>query len=183
MTLLNYNEDIIYSIFNEINNGSEVFKFRLINKLFNEIFINYFKSIMPNIIPRSTFINIRKCNVCNKLDINHHQLIYKFGSLPSKCIIHCMDKKCYLSAIKRYLIDINLNNIYPFYEITDKFNFNHYFIKKYFIENIKKWKNNWYMVCEDIYCIRKSYIINNIHTLRNNNLFWWFLNRKKELII
>ena len=183
MNLLNYDKDIIECIFSNIDNADVSFKFRLINKTFNEIFMNYFKSIKTNIIPRSAFINIRECNVCFKLNSLHKyqkQLIYKYDALPHKCIIHCLNKKCYLSAIKKYLIDIKYNNVYPFCQVTDKFIEENYFIKKYYMDNIRKWENKWYIECEDIYSSR-FYRINNLHNLINHNLFGWFLNRRKEL--
>ena len=186
MNLLNYDKDIIKFIFSNIYDTCVSFKFRLINKTFNEIFMNYFKSIKTNIIPRSAFINIRECNICKCnicLKINslyNKKLIYKYDSLPHKCIIHCLNKKCYLSAIKKYLIDIKYNNVYPFCEITDKFIEENYFVKKYYIDNVRKWENKWYIECEDIYSSR-FYRINNLHNLINHNLFEWFLDRSKEL--
>lgn len=184
MNLLNYNEDIVYYIFNIINNAYDIFNVRLINKKFNNEFIRYFKFLKIYIIPRGIFINIHKCYICNKINSLHKynkQLIYKFDRLPHKCIIHCTNKVCYLSALKKYLIDIKHNNIYPFCEITDKFILDNYFIKKYYIDNVKKCNNKWYIECEDIHSLR-YYKINNIENLKNNNLFPWFLNRKKELI-
>lgn len=193
MNLLNYDVDILLSVFNMIEDTLLIFNFRVINKLCNEIFMKYFHSIESNIIPRSSFTNMRICGSCyssNKNTLNNNnnsiyndykQLVYRFGPLPHKCIIHCRKKECYLASIKKYLIDIQLNNIYPFCEITDQFILDNYFIRKYFIENIRKWENRWYIECEDIYSLR-FYRINNLHNLINHNLFWWFLNRKKELI-
>ena len=188
MNLLNYNKDIIEFIIENIDDTYVLFKFRLINKTFNQIFMNYFKSIKINIIPRSTFINIHKCNICkcniclksNSFYKYNKKLIYKYDALPHKCIIHCINKKCYLSAIKKYLIDIKYNNVYPFCKLTDKFIEENNFIKKYYTDNIRKWENNWYIECEDIYSSR-FYKINNLHNLINDNLFGWFLNRSKKL--
>jgi len=183
MDLLNYDKDIIECIFSNIYDAYVSFIFRLINKTFNEIFMNYFKLIKTNIIPRSTFINISECNICFKLNSLHKyqkQLIYKYDALPHKCIIHCLNKKCYLSAIKKYLIDIKCNNVYPFFQVTDKFIEENYFIKRN-LENIRKWENKWYIEYEDIYSSR-FYRIKNFHNLINNNLFGWYLNRKKEVL-
>lgn len=181
MNLLSYNSDIIFYIFNQIKKCKTAFNFRLINKLYNDIYKSYFHNLKINIIARSTYINIRECGVCYKLNtsfINFKQLIYKFDTYPRKCIIHCNNKKCYLSAIKKYLMDIHNNDIYPFCDISQKFLKQNYFIKKYYIENIKKIDNKWYIECEDIYSL-KFYRVNNIDTLINYNLFPWFLNRKK----
>ena len=54
MNLLNYDKDIIECIFSNIDNADVSFKFRLINKTFNEIFMNYFKSI-KTILPRNAY--------------------------------------------------------------------------------------------------------------------------------
>ena len=155
----------------------------MINKKFNKVFTNYFKSIKTNIIPESTFINIHECNICfelNSYNKYQKQLIYKHDQLPHKCIIHCLNKKCYLSAIKKYLIDIKYNNVYPFCQITDKFVEDNYCVKKYNIDNIRKWNNKWYIECEDMY-FSQFYKINNLDNLINHNLFDWFLNREKKL--
>lgn len=185
MDELNYSIDIIECIFFVINDANDSFNFRLVNKKFNNIFIDYFKKIKTNIIPRSRFINIRECNVCNKvtsLQKYQKQLIYKYDTLPHRCIIHCLNKKCYLSAIKKYLIDIKYNNVYPFCKVTNKFIEDNYFMKEYYIDTVRKWDNKWYVECEDI-CSSRFYRINNINNLINYNLFPWFLDRVTELDI
>ncbi len=195
--------DIYEKIYNFIYNIKDALNFRLINKYSNNAFINNLKNIKIDIIPHSTFININECDICYKkckrnnnnnnnnnyknIKINRfNQLIYAYDRLPNKCIIHCNNKYCHLSAVKKYLIDIKRNNIYPFCILTSEFLYNNYeilinnkkhIILKYFKETIRKYNNNWYIKC-DLLCTQNYIQLNTINNIIDYNLFNWYLNRK-----
>ena len=141
--------DILEMLFERLNNIYDVFNFRLLNKDTNNIYKYYFKKIKLDIMPRSTFINFKECYVCYKKCESVKQLIYKYDSLPHKCLIHCTDKLCYLSAIKRYLNDIKNNNIYPFYFIKNEdrqiFKNNNRIVNNFYLETLKKYQEQLLM--------------------------------------
>ena len=180
--MLNY--DILEIIFNKIDLINDIFNFRLINKQFDTIFKNDFKKIKVDIIPRCTFINFKECYVCNNKFNNVKQLIYKYDSLPHKCIFHCTQKNCYLMVIKRYLMDIKNNNIYPFCYIEknniEKFKNNNNIISNFYIESLRKYNSKWYIKCDCNKLHREKYIkLSNIDVIKNLNLFNWYLTRNK----
>ena len=168
--------DIFELIYYELMCPKDILKFRLLNKDCNNIFINYFKKIKTNFYPRTTFIDIYSCNICNDNMSNLNFFIYKYDRLPHKCVVHCMSKYCFFSVIKKYLIDIKINNIYPFYEITDEF------IKKNNLININKdsllkYNNKYYIRYMNNYYNDAFSRVKEVDKLKNNNLFNWFLKR------
>jgi hypothetical protein len=174
--------DIFELIYNELINARDILNFRLLNKECNNIFIDYFQKIKTNFYPRTTYINIYSCNVCNDFNDSNDDtdnlnfFIYKYDRLPHKCVIHCMNKNCFISVIKKYLIDIKINNIYPFHVITDEF------IQKNNLKNINKdsllkYNNKYYIRYRDDYFNERYTQVRGISKLKNNNLFNWFLKR------
>jgi len=148
------NNDLLEYIFEKLKETEtkilSILKFRLLNKNSNEIFKNYFKQIKVDLISRYTFIKMNECFVCDNVistsntSSNLKQLVYKFDSPPHKCIMHCNNYHCQLSAVKRYLIDIKNNHIYPFCKETNKFIMDNYDIlvnnKINFLKVVKKIK-------------------------------------------
>ena len=173
--------DINEIIFNNINTIFDILNYRLINKTSNKIFKIYFNNIKIDIIPVRTFINITECNVCDSKSIPLKQLIYRYDLVPHKCLIHCDKKKCYLSVVKRYLMDIKKKNIYPFCKFTDQFLEDN---KRTFrdcdeknsdyihINSLKKYRSKWYVKYN---FKEKYYKIYSVDNLINYNLFRWFL--------
>tara|TARA_B100001093_G_scaffold148422_1_gene141147 strand:- start:2674 stop:3249 length:576 start_codon:yes stop_codon:yes gene_type:complete len=186
---MNLNFDIYEYISNKIEYIDEILNFRLINKSCNIIFINYFKNIKVNIFPSITFIKYNECCVCNNKSNDNiiiKYFIYNYDKLPHKSIVHCNKKYCNLMAIKKYLIDIKKNNIYPFcyFNKTEKLfikanekylDFN--IIKSIYINTLKLYNNNWYVKCDMVYKHKYIYI-KTIDGILDNNLFSWFLKRK-----
>lgn len=168
--------DIFEIIYDKIINTKDMLNFRLINNDCNYIFIKYFLKIKTNFYPRTTYIDIYSCNICNNEEDNLNFFIYKYDRLPHKCVVHCTEKNCYFAVIKRYLLDIKINNIYPFYEIT------HDFIKKNNLKDINKnsllkYNNKYYVRYEDDYFNERYGRVRGVSKLKNNNLFNWFLKR------
>lgn len=174
--------EIIFNYFVEIN---DVFSFRLINKDTNDIYKYYFKKIKIDIMPRSTFINFRECYVCYKKSETVKQLIYKYDSLPHKCLIHCTNKSCYLSVIKRYLNDIKNNNIYPFCDIKNEniqiFKKNNKILTNFYLDTLKKYNGKWYIKTDCNLIVKQKYMrIKDLNYINNLNLFRWYLLRKNN---
>ena len=188
---------------NQSSNIIGILKFRLLDKTCNNIFQSYFKQINVDIISRATFIKMNECFICDDkiTDTHKHkhkqfkQLIYKYDSPPHKCIIHCNNPHCYLSAIKRYLIDIKKNHIYPFCQETNKFIMDNYDIlvnnkdthneksnswnkEIYYIETLRKYKNKFYIKLQYCMIFEKYFTLNKVDNIIDYNLFGWFLNRK-----
>lgn len=168
--------DIFEIIYHELINIKDVLNFRLLNKDCNLIFMKYFLKIKINFHPRTTYIDIYSCNVCNDNMNTFNFFIYKYDRLPHKCVVHCMNKNCSFAVLKKYLIDIKINNIYPFYEITDEF------IEKNNLKNINKhsllkYNNKYYMRYRDDYFNERYSRVRGVSKLKNNNLFNWFLKR------
>ena len=179
--------DILELLFKDLHDIYDVLNFRLINKSTNDIYKYYFKKIKIDILPRSTFINFKECYVCYKKCNSVKQLIYKYDSLPHKCLIHCTNKLCYLSVIKRYLYDIKNNHIYPFCYIKnkniDQFKCNNKILTKYYLESLKKYKGKWYIKIDDNIIGKQKYIkIKDITYIKNLNLFGWYLSRNNKII-
>ena len=181
-------ELIFYKLTNNNRNIKNILNFRLLNKSCNDIFKSYFKQVNIDISPRSTFINLNECFICYSIKNDLQQLIYNYDSLPHKCINHCDNLYCHISAIKRYLIDIKKNHIYPFCKITNKFimenydilvndNSNNNTIKDFDIKTLKKYRNKWYIKIQHLMLFQRYNRLNNIQYLIDDNLFWWFLNR------
>jgi hypothetical protein len=180
-----FNYDILELLFKKLYNINDVFNFRLIDKDTNDIFKDYFKKIKIDIIPRSTFINFRECYVCYRKCDSVKQLIYKYDSLPHKSLIHCTNKLCYLSVIKRYLHDIKSNNIYPFCFIKNEdkqlFKSNNKILTNFYLDSLKKYNGKWYIKTDSDIIVKQKYIrIKNLKHLNNLNLFWWYLGRKNN---
>lgn len=184
------NELIFYKLINKntnIINIQYILNFRLLNKSCNDIFKSYFKQVNIDISPRSTFINLNECFICYSIKNDLQQLIYNYDSLPHKCINHCDNLYCHISAIKRYLIDIKKNHIYPFCKVTNKFimensyilvnDNNNNTIIDFDIRTLKKYKNEWYVKIEHLMLSKHYNRLNSIQYLIDDNLFWWFLNR------
>ena len=176
--------DLFEIIFLYLEDIYDVLNFRLINKDCNENYKLYFKKIRLDIIPRSTFINLKECNVCYKKCTSVKQLIYKYDSLPHKCLIHCTNKLCYLSVIKRYLNDIKNNHIYPFYTLLKEnirlFKENNKIFYNFYLDSLKKYNGKWYIKCDnDNNSKQMFYRIKDVSYLNNLNLFSWYLDRKK----
>ena len=172
--------EIIFTYLIEINN---IFSFRLINKDTNDIYKDYFKKIKIDIIPRITFINFKECYVCYKKCDSVKQLIYKYDSLPHKSFIHCTNKLCYLSVIKKYLNDIKNNHIYPFCFIKNEyrqvFKNNNKILTNFYLDTLKKYNGKWYIKIDCNIIVKQIYIrIKDINYLNNLNLFGWYLSRK-----
>ena len=181
--MLNY--DILELLFKRFNDIYDVLNFRLIDKDTNDIYKHFFKGIKIDIMPRSTFINFRECYVCYKKCESVKQLIYKYDSLPHKCLIHCTNKLCYLSVIKRYLNDIKNNQIYPFCFIKNKdkqlFKSNNKILTNFYLDSLKKYNGKWYIKTDCNLVVKKKYtIIKNLNYLNNLNLFGWYLSRKND---
>ena len=182
----------------KVTKVSSILKFRLLNKNSNEIFQNYFKQIKVDLISRSTFIKMNECFVCDKVNNNptdFKQLVYKYDSPPHKCIMHCNNYYCHLSAVKRYLLDIKKNHIYPFCKETNKFIMDNYDvlvdnketynqktisseIETFYIETLRRYRNKWYIKLQYCMVFEKYFTLNTIDNIIDNNLFGWFLNRK-----
>lgn len=178
--MLNY--DILEIIFNNFNSINDIFNFRLVNKQFDKIFKDEFKKINVDIISRCTFINFKECYVCCNKFNNVKQLIYKYDSLPHKCILHCTQKYCYLMSIKRYLSDIKNNNIYPFCYIEkknlEKFKINNNLTTNFYIESLRKYNGKWYIKYDYEKLYKQKYIkLTDIILIKNLNLFNWYLKR------
>ena len=178
-----FNYDILELLFKNLHNIDDVLNFRLINKDTNNIYKDYFRKIKIDIMPRSTYINFRECYVCNKKSQSIKQLIYKYDSLPHKCLIHCTNKLCSLSVIKRYLNDIKNNHIYPFCYIENqyrkKFKNNNKILSDFYLDTLKKYNGKWYIKTDSNIIIKQKYMeIKDISYLTNLNLFWWYLSRK-----
>lgn len=175
--------DLLEVIFNNLEIVSDLFNFRLIDKEANDIYINYFIKIKSNIVPRSTFINFKECIVCYKKSKTVKQLIYNYDLFPHKNLIHCSNKICYLSSIKRYLTDIKNNNIYPFYIIKNEniqlFKNNNKILNNFYVETLKKYNGKLYIKnCCDV-SNKVTYLkIKDCSLLENLNLFNWYLCRK-----
>ena len=181
--MLNY--DILELLFNYLDYINHIFNFRLIDKDTNEIYMNFFKKIKIDIMPRSTYINFKECYICYKKCQSVKQLIYKYDSLPHKCLIHCNNKLCYLSVIKRYLNDVKNNHIYPFCYINTEdeqnFRINNKIISNFYLDTLKKYNGKWYIKISDNIFIKQKYIrIRHINNLNNLNLFAWYLTRKNK---
>ena len=183
------NNDILTVIYNNIQNIHDVFNFRLINKSCNNIFKDEFNNIIINICPRSSFLNIKECQVCYSKKKPVKKFIYKHDCIPYSCLTYCNNKYCKLTVIKRYLLDIKKNNIYPFCSSTNQFildnydiliNHNNKYIQKYKIESLKKYNNNWYIKLQYTYMCR-YHKLNSIKNILNYNLFSWFLYRNITL--
>lgn len=179
--MLNY--DILELLFKNLHNIYHVFNFRLINKDTNDIYKYYFTKIKIDIMPRSTFINLRECYVCYKKCKSAKQLIYKYDSLPHKSLICCKNKLCYLSVIKRYLNDIKNNNIYPFNFIKNEdmevFKNNNKILTNFYLETLKKYNSKWYIKINCNIINKQIYIqIEDTRYINNLNLFEWYLFRK-----
>lgn len=183
------NELIFYKLINNNENIKDILNFRLLNKSCNDIFKSYFKQVNIDISPRSTFINLNECFICYSIKNDLQQLIYNYDSLPHKCINHCDNLYCHISAIKRYLIDIKKNHIYPFCKVTNKFimknynilvndNSNNKTIIDFDIRTLKKYRNKWYLKIEHLMLFQRYNRLNSIQYLIDDNLFWWFLNRR-----
>ena len=183
---------------------TSILKFRLLNKNSNEIFQDYFKQIKVDLISRYTFIKMNECFVCDNVistsntsntSSNLKQLVYKYDSPPHKCIMHCNNYHCHLSAVKRYLIDIKNNHIYPFCKETNKFIMDNYDvlvdnketynektisseIETFYIETLRKYRNKWYIKIQYCMIFEKYFQLNNMENIINYNLFGWFLNRR-----
>lgn len=182
-------ELIFYKLINNNSNIKHLFNFRLLNKSCNDIFKSYFKQVDIDISPRSTFINLNECFICYSIKNDLQQLIYNYDSLPHKCINHCDNINCHISAIKRYLIDIKKNNIYPFCKVTNKFimenydilvndNSNNNTIIDFDVRTLKKYRNKWYVKIEHLMLFQRYNRLNSVQYLIDDNLFWWFLSRR-----
>lgn len=181
-------ELIFYKLTNNNRNIKDILNFRLLNKSCNDIFKSYFKQVDIDISPRSTFINLNECFICYSIKNDLQQLIYNYDSLPHKCINHCDNLYCHISAIKRYLIDIKKNHIYPFCKVTNKFimenydilvndNSNNNTIIDFDIRTLKKYRSKWYVKIEHLMLFQRYNRLNSVQYLIDDNLFWWFLNR------
>ena len=180
-------EDLYENIFNFLHKIDNIYIFRLINNTCNKIFIYYFLNIKVDIFPSITFIKYNECSICYKCNNNIRHFLYNYDKLPHKTIVHCDEKYCNLMTIKRYLLDIKKNNIYPFCDYLDTKNLfiklNHKYLdfnimKNIYINTLKLYNKKWYVKCDMVY--REKYIyIENIDGLSDNNLFSWFLDRKK----
>lgn len=182
-----FDYDIFEIILTHIESAIDVFNFRLINKDTNKMYKHYFKKIRVDIMPRSTFINNKECYLCYSRNKTVKQLIYKYDSFPNKCLIHCENKSCYLSSIKKYLNDIKNNHIYPFCIIKKEhinlFKYKNKIVRDYYLDTLKKYNGNWYIKCDNALLSKIKYIkISNVNKLKNLNLFGWYLSRNKELI-
>lgn len=180
-----FNYDILELLFKNLYNINDVFNFRIINKECNEIFKTYFNQIKVDIIPRSTFIHFRECYVCYKKCESVNEFIYKYDCLPHKCLIHCTNKLCYLMVIKRYLIDIKNNKIYPFCFIKDEdiqlFKSRNKILTNFYLETLKKYNGKWYIKTDCNLIVKQKYMrIKYISDLNNLNLFGWYLSRKNN---
>ena len=181
--MINY--DILELLFKRLNDIYDVMNFRLIDKDTNDIYKHFFKGIKIDIMPRSTFINFKECYVCYKKCESVKQLIYKYDSLPHKCLIHCTNKSCYLSVIKRYLNDIKNNHIYPFCFIKNEdrqlFKSNNKILTNFYLDTLKKYNGTWYIKTDCNLIVKKKYMrINNLNYLNNLNLFGWYISRKND---
>lgn len=177
--------DILEIIFTYLIEIDDFFSFKLINKDTNDICKHYFKKIKIDIIPRRTFINFTECYVCYKKCNSVKKLIYKYDSLPHKCLIHCTNKLCYLSVIKRYLNDIKNNHIYPFSFIRNKdieiFKNNNKILTNFYLDTLKKYNGNWYIKTDCNIIVKQKYMrIKNLNHLNNLNLFGWYLSRENN---
>lgn len=177
------NKDILEIIFKNLFTFKSAINFRLIDKECNEIFKSYFIKLKVDIIPRSTFINFSECSICYKKRNKLKQFIYNYDILPHKCIIHCDNKDCTCITIKKYLIDIKKNDIYPFCIINKNFFdnnksiFEKFNMKYFYIDTLRCYNKRWYVKFDLIY--RISYLkIKNLKGIFDFNLFSWFLNRK-----
>lgn len=185
------NYDLLENIFNFIDISIGVYNFRILNKDTNNIFIKYFKKIKVDIFPRTTFINHKECFICYNKESKINKILYNYDLYPHKLIIHCNNKYCNLMSIKRYLLDIKKNSVYPFCYINknniDKFKSKNKLINNFYIENLRKYNNKWYIKYDKNYIdwttlgIVKYIKINNIDYIENINLFSWFLLRSKNL--
>jgi len=180
-----FSHDILGLLFKNLHNTNDIFNFRLIDTDANNIYKYYFKQINVDIIPRSTFINLRECHVCYNKCETIKQLIYKYDSLPHKCLIHCANKFCHLMVIKRYLNDINNNNIYPFCFIKNEnrqiFKNNNKILTNFYLDTLKKYNGKWYIKCDSNIIVKQKYIrIKNLKHLNNLNLFEWYLCRENN---
>ena len=180
---MEFNKDILDIIFKNILTFKDSIKFRLIDKDCNEIFKYYFLNLKVDIIPRSTFINFSECGVCYQKSIKMNQFIYNYDRLPHKCLIYCNNKECSCIVIKKYLMDIKKNNIYPFCIVNKNFFsnnesiFNKLHIKYFEINSLRIYNNKWYVKFDLIY--RTIYLkIKNLKGIYDFNLFSWFLKRK-----
>ena len=182
-------ELIFYKLTNNNSNIKHILNFRLLNKSCNDIFKSYFKQVDIYISPRSTFINLNECFICYSIKNDLQQLIYNYDSLPHKCINHCDNLYCHISAIKRYLIDIKKNHIYPFCKVTNKFIMENYDILvnddsnnntiiDFDIRTLKKYRNKWYVKIQHLMLFQRYNRLNSVQYVIDDNLFWWFLNRR-----
>ena len=173
-----FNYDILELIFNHLTKINHIFNFRLINKNANEIFKNYFINIKQELSPVSSVINFKECNLCYQKCSSIKKLIYKYDIFPHKYLIHCNNKLCYLSIIKKYLLDLKKNNVYPFCFIENKyikiFKENNNIMNKFILGTLKKYNNKWYIKCEDNIQKTQKYIkIIDTSFIKNYNLFNW----------
>ena len=180
-----FNYDILQLLFDNMYKIKDILNFRIISKECNEIFKNYFNKIKVDIIPRSTFINFIECNVCYKKCKSIKQLIYEYDSLPHKCLLHCTNKLCFFMVIKRYLIDIKNNKIYPFCFIKNEdrqiFKNNNKILTNFYLETLKRYNGKWYIKIDNNLIIKQKYIkIKDISYVNNLNLFGWYLYRKND---
>ena len=140
-----------------------------------------------DVFPRTKFIKFFECFICNSICKNMKQILYKYDRFPQKSIKHCNNLDCHLIAIKRYLVDIKNNNIYPFCEINNKFfddNLKIININKIEIESLRKYKKDWYIKIQNLSLFMEYTKLMNVNNLVDYGLFNWFLDRNpvKNLI-
>jgi len=138
-------------------------------------------NITTNVNPRKMFIDFMECDVCNSKNLYNNKIIYIYDKVPKKSITCCNLKYCFLSSIKKYLIDLKKNDIYPFCEFSKLFLENNLLSDKFYYKSTIKIYNKKYLIKYydfNLFCERYL-VLNNIKDIKDYNLFNWFLNREK----
>lgn len=101
-----------------------------------------------------------------------NQIVYEYDMFPHKCIVYCDNKNCKISALKRYITDLRINNITPFCKIKDDVLM---YKKMYNLGTLRKYKDKWFIKYLLERNINKYYIFNYINYITFNKDFQWYI--------
>ena len=119
--------ELLYIIFKYLQIKSDIFTFRLLNNVSNNIFKTWIYELnTDNMYAKSTFVNIKLCNACNMYNINYiyKTFIYNCEYHPQRILHYCNNVNCFFKCVKLFLIDIQIDDLFPFFQVINKNNKN-----------------------------------------------------------
>ena len=112
--------EIWCKIFGNIYFWKDALKIRMVNKNSNSAFYEFLDKCKLMSFPRRTFIEMDTCMCCGKIRKEIREIVYTHDSYPARRLYYCDSFICFVASLKKYLKDIQLENVYPFINVRKK---------------------------------------------------------------